>query len=76
MARVKIELDRNQVEAILGFEDVRKRFAKAQVRQPQPELPTFSAADLGIAAVSTAASADEMPVLDVSQLQISSVEDD
>ncbi|MBK7974887.1 MAG: hypothetical protein IPK07_16925 [Deltaproteobacteria bacterium] len=70
MARVKIEVPRAQVEAILEFGRVRERFARSQATRPSDGVPTFSAAELAIEAVPTNAKGDDVPVLDLASLEI------
>jgi hypothetical protein len=75
MARIKIEVGRAQVDQLLGFEPVRKRFARAQANQLSDQVPTFSAADLGIEAMPAGGKSDEVPVLDVANLEILGVDE-
>ena len=70
MGRVKIEVPRDRVEAILEFGPVRARFARARATQPRDEVPTFSAADLAIEALPTSAPGDDVPELDLANLEI------
>lgn len=70
MARIKIEVPRDRVEALLEFGPVRERFARAQSARPRDGVPTFSAADLGIEALPTHATGDDVPVLDLASLEI------
>ncbi len=68
MARVTLDIDAAQIERVLDFGAVRARFAKAQARRGPGEIPTLNAADLGLQAIPVDGS--DVPVLDMSQLEI------
>jgi len=70
MGRVKIEIPGDRVEVLLEFGPVRERFARVRSTHPRDEVPTFSAAELAIEALPTNATADEVPELDLANLEI------
>ncbi len=75
MARVKIEVPRDRIEALLEFGPVRERFARSTASRTRDAVPTFSAAELAIEALPTSATGEDVPVLDLANLEILPADD-